>query len=178
MNYISEIENILKNKENFIQIEYEKTENGEQIILTPKNHQTTVLILANILPFFLLYFYIEDGLKSEQILYFFGILIFSNLLVYKYFEKLNKVTIDFKSREVKIENNSMLKKIFDKQLINFKDINYIEARHSNKQQDKFILKTTKDAEYYMFAGSTIVESSEYTKIIAKNLTDLIKSYPS
>ena len=63
-------------------------------------------------------------------------------------------------------------------LINFKDINYIEARHSNKQQDKFILKTTKDAEYYMFAGSTIVESSEYTKIIAKNLTDLIKSYPS
>jgi hypothetical protein len=176
MNYISEIENILMNKENFIQIDCQKIENGEQIILTPKNHQIIVLILANILPLFLLYFYIEDGLKYEQMLYFFGILIFSNLLVYKYFEKLNKVTIDFKIREVKIEKKSMFKKIFDKQSIKFKDINYIEAKHSNKQEDKFILKTSKEVEHYMFAGSTMIKGSEYTKKIADNLTSLIKSY--
>jgi hypothetical protein len=175
MNYISEIEDILMNKENIIQIEYQKTENGDQIIFTPKNHQAVVLILVHILPFFLLFFYIKDGLKSEQILYFLGILIFQYLIAYKYFEKLNKVTIDFKIKELKIENNSMLKKIYDKKSINFKDINCIEAKYSNKQQDKFILKTTKEVEHYMFAGSTIMfKGREYTKKVANNLTCLIK----
>lgn len=69
MNYISEIEDILINKEILVQIEYQKTENGDQIILTPKNYQIVVLIFIHILPFFLLYFYIKDGLKPEQILY-------------------------------------------------------------------------------------------------------------
>ena len=175
MNYVSEIEDILMNKENFMQIEYQKTENGEQIIFTPKNHQTVVLILVHILPFFLLSFYIKDGLKSEQILYFFGILIFQYLIAYKYFEKLNKVIIDFKIKEVKIENNSLLKKIYDKKSIHFKEINCIEAKYSNKQQDKFILKTTKEVEHYMFAGSTIMfNGREYTKKVANNLTSLIK----
>jgi hypothetical protein len=36
MNYISEIEDILINKKSFIQIGYQKTESGDQIIFTLK----------------------------------------------------------------------------------------------------------------------------------------------
>lgn len=176
MNYLNELENILNNKENFVQVNLIKAENGNQIMLIPTSYQKSTLIFANILPFFLLAVYINVGITSEQILIFFAILLFSNIIVYMYLAKLNKVTIDFKLKELKIENNSMFNKMLDNQSIKFEEIMKVEAIHSNKSQDKFVLKTKNGTEYFLFAGSTLIKGSDCTKLVAKNITELIKSY--
>lgn len=52
MNYIREIESILTNPENFFQLQFELSENAEEIIITHKKHEKLAFITCFFLTFF------------------------------------------------------------------------------------------------------------------------------
>lgn len=168
------IRNGLESKFNTNSVIEEHNLEKNEITFYTKSFQVLTLVLCSILPIFLLIVYVFHGFETKHFFIISFLVFLTSIFLFFYFESLNKVVLNNDKKEVRIENISYFRGIYDTSIIKYNDVKSIGIELKGKDYDRFILITNSNLEYRLLDVHVLVRAFGSSNKLADKIFNIIQ----
>ncbi len=145
-----------------------------EITFYTKNFQALTLVLSSILPLFLLIVYLLHGFETKHFFIISFLVFLTSIFLFFYFESLNKVVLSNDKKEIRIENISYFRSIYDTSIVKYNDVKSIGVEFKGKDYDRLILITNSNLEYRLLDVHVLVRVFGSSDKLADKILNIIQ----